>query len=317
MPRSGRGSSGTGACLPRDSRARSRPARCTLTWTNSQLYDAIDVFRNGVSIASLAGDVVTYTDTAPSTLDNVYSVVGLVGAAEYPSINTCTVGCTASTLTCQLSLVGGATQANVSWTSIPNVTTTEVYREGGAVATLTAGETSYQDPNVESLQAEDDTDFTIVQTNASGNTCSVNCESPLCPQNVRGQVIGNLVELQWDNVVKAWDHFEVSRGGVLIDMAVPGDATSWTDASLVLTIGSSYDYVVDPVAVAGELPATMDQCDLAFTLSVPPGGRELQPAGRRLGLRDPLHRRQQGPVQPHDRPDGQPRWPVDPLDRPR
>jgi hypothetical protein len=272
---------GNGSLPPTGVACTAAPGSVTINWTNSQTYDAIDIFRNGISIDSVAGDVTTYTDASPSTLDNVYSVVGLVGAAEYPSINTCTVGCTASTLTCSLSLVGGATQASVAWTPIAGATMAEVYREGALVATLTGGETSYMDPNVESDMPEDDTDFTIVQTSATG-TCSVNCQMSLCPENVRAQVVGGLVELEWDNVVKGWDHFEISRGGVLIDMAVPGDATSWTDASLVPTLGSSYDYLIHPVAVAGgELPAPMDQCDLAFTFSYipevasynpPPGG---------------------------------------------
>jgi uncharacterized protein (DUF3820 family) len=253
-----------------------------LTWTNSQTYDSIDIQRNGVVIDTVAGNVTTYSDAAPSTLDNQYQVIGVTGGSGLPSINTCTVGCTASTLTCQLGLVGGLTQASISWTALPGVTTTQILREGAAVATPAPGETSYVDPDVENLEIEDDTDYTVIQTNAAGDTCSVNCGLSLCPEGLTATAIDSTtLQLTWTNLVKPWDHFELSRDGVLLDGAIPGTATSFTDTTISLVVGNSYDYLLHPVAVPGsELPMPGTQCDETFTYAhVPEVAEYLPPTG--------------------------------------
>ena len=252
-----------------------------LTWANSQVYDSIQVVRNGVVIDTLPGTAVMYSDAAPGALDGTYQVNGVVGALIYPSSNTCTVNCTGSTITCQLALDAGATRADVSWTPIVGVTSVEVRREGALVATLTAGETSYVDPNVEDAMPEDDTDFAVTQIDGGGGRCTVTCNPSLCPEDLTADVVGGQVILSWGNMVKSWDHFEISRNGTVIDAAVPGTASNWIDPSVVLNPGSSYDYLLHPIAtVGGELPAPGDQCDSAVTLAyVPELGSYNPPAG--------------------------------------
>ena len=261
--------------------ARTVDGPVDLTWTNSQVYDSIEVTRNGAVIATLAGTVVMYSDASPGALDATYQVNGVVGALSYPSTNTCAVNCTSSTLTCLLSLDLGATRADVSWTPIAGVTTVEVRREGALVATLTAGETSYVDPNVEDAMPEDDTDFAVTQIDGGGGRCTTTCNPSLCPDNLTVAVVGGQVILSWGNMVKSWDHFEISRNGTVVDAAVPGTAIDWIDPSIVLTPGSSYDYLLHPIAtVGGELPAPGDQCDEAVTLAyVPELGSQNPPAG--------------------------------------
>jgi hypothetical protein len=207
-------------------------------------------------------------------------VVGVVGGTDYPSLNTCLATCTQGTLTCSLSLVDGVTQGNLAWSGVPDVTSVQINREGAALATLTAGETSYTDLNVQSAEVEDDTDYTVILTTASGATCTMTCALGLCP-TMTAAVQGNSVVLSIGNLVKAWDHLEISRNGVLIDAAVPPDTTSWTDPDVVLEPGTSFDYLLHPVPPVGqEFPTPGTQCDVLFVLGyVPEIGRYEAPAG--------------------------------------
>ena len=202
--------------------ARTVDGPVDLDWTNSQVYDSIEIVRNGAVVATLAGTDVMYSDASPGALDATYQVNGLVGPASYPSTNTCTVNCTASTVTCLLTLEAGFTRADVSWTPIAGVTSVEVRREGALMATLTAGETSYVDPNVEDAMPEDDTDFAVTQIDAGGGRCTTTCNPSLCPEDLTVAVVGGQVVLSWGNMVKSWDHFEISRNGTVVDAAVPG-----------------------------------------------------------------------------------------------
>lgn len=253
-----------------------------LSWTNgSPTYDAVRIERNGATIDQVAGTATTFTDAGFDGLDTQYRVIGVEGGLTYPSA-TCNVGCTQVTLTCALALVGGKTQATVTWTAAPaGVTAIEVRREGALVATLEATATQYVDPDVESDQPEDDTDFTVTFQLAGGRTCAVGCALSLCPQNLRARATAGTIELTWENVVKAWDRYEISRNGEVVDAAVPGNATSWTDAGLDPVIGEGYDYTLHPIAVAGgELPDPATQCDLSVqTTYAPEVARYDPPAG--------------------------------------
>jgi hypothetical protein len=256
------------------------PGTVDLAWTNNSPYDSIRVERNAATIANLAGNAVTFTDPSPTPLDNNYVVVAKVAGTDYRT-NNCAVNCTQSTLTCALSLVGGVTQAALSWTSIPDGVSAQIFREGAAMATLTNGETSFFDPNVESAEPESDTDYRVVLTNGSGQTCTLTCVSSLCPENFTAKVVNGRVELTWDNLVRAWDHFEISRDGTVIDAAVPATQASWTDPNVILSVGASFDYLLHPVAVSGgEFPPPMTQCDKAFILGYTPEiGKYDPPAG--------------------------------------
>ena len=126
-----------------------------------------------------------------------------------------------------------------------------------------------------------DTDFVVVLTNGSGQTCTLSCLASLCPENFAAKVVNGRVELSWDNLVKAWDHFEISRDGTVMDAAVPASTTKWTDPNVILMVGNSYDYLLHPVAApGGEFPPPMTQCDRVFTLGYAPEvGKYDPPAG--------------------------------------
>ncbi len=239
-----------------------------LAWTNgSTTYESIQIERNGTVIAQVAGDATTYADTSFDGLDTQYRVIGVEGGKTYAS-GTCSVGCTQVTLTCTLALVEGKTQATVQWTGTPAGTSSiEVRREGTLMTTLDPAATQYLDPDVESSEPEDDTGYTITFLLANGRTCAVNCAASLCPTNLTAKIVPGRIELSWENVVKAWERYEISRNGEVVDAAVPGDATSWVDATLVPEIGEGYDYVLHPV---GPLSGDGTQCDLSVQTTYAP-----------------------------------------------
>jgi hypothetical protein len=225
-----------------------------LTWTNGGVYDGIRVERNGSAVTTLPGTAMSYLDTSASPLDNTYRVVGVVSDIEVPSTN-CAVACTQGTLNCSLALVGGVTHATLSWGGVPDVTSVTILREGVQRVTLTSGETTYVDTNVEDQEPEDDTDYTVILTTSSGSTCTLACGLSLCPTLSVSAEAGQAI-LTIGNVVKAWDHFELSRNGQIIEAALPPTTTSYTDTGVVLEVGDSYDYLLHPIAVpGGELPA--------------------------------------------------------------
>jgi hypothetical protein len=262
-----------GSAPPTGLACASNAGAVTLTWTNNGTYDSIRVLRNDTVIANLGGTETTYTDNSPGNLDLVYEVIGTVDAIDYAVAAGCTVGCTAVTLTCSLQIADGFTQATLNWTPIAGgAQSVVVRREGADLATLEATATQYVDPNVEDLQAEDDTEFSLVITKTTGETCTVACGPlSLCPQNIQAAVVGGKIKLSWDNVVKVWDHYEISRGGTVVDALVPGSSTSWTDSALDPAEGSVYDYILHPVAVGtGALASPGTQCDSTVTFSYLP-----------------------------------------------
>ncbi|MFN0060423.1 MAG: hypothetical protein ACKVX7_18355 [Planctomycetota bacterium] len=68
-----------------------------LTWTNGSIYSAIDISRDGTSIATLAGTASSYTDPAPGPNFHTYVVTPSCGATS-AAVTACTIN-TTTTLT--------------------------------------------------------------------------------------------------------------------------------------------------------------------------------------------------------------------------
>ena len=68
-----------------------------LGWTNGDIYDSIEVARNGTVIATLAGTAISYLDSAPGVGNITYHVRGYTSGAPTPAAS------------CSIFLSGGAT----------------------------------------------------------------------------------------------------------------------------------------------------------------------------------------------------------------
>ena len=253
------------ACVP-----DANDGSVTISWTTSSTVDSIVVTRNGEPIAGspFAGDVTSVVDQNVGPYDVDYELTPIIAGFRCPSV-TCDVTCedrSPGLLTCALSIVAGETQAELSWTApIGGSESIEVRREGALLATLPSGATSYTDPDVESDQPEDDTDFTVVYVFSSGEECTIACGPiDLCLELTCARVDDGGVlraELSWTNIVKVWEGFTIQRDGV--DVAtLPAEARAWTDQDVELVFGADHDYTLVPIAPVGEEAA----CDQACTL---------------------------------------------------
>ncbi|MBI4604956.1 MAG: hypothetical protein HY721_23590, partial [Planctomycetes bacterium] len=208
------------ACSPQDADGDGRVDRVALSWTNRAAYDAIRILRDGAALgAPLPGGASTAVDDTVQAAAYRYEVIATIGGEDCPPLSCSVTVCHRINLICTLSLQDGRTAALLTWDPQTDVDSIDIVREGTALETLGGGETEYVDPDVESLEPEDDTDFTIVLRRDAW-TCSAACGPiSLCPEltcrlvEVDGEPV---VRLEWGNMVKLWESFTVLRDGVEI-----------------------------------------------------------------------------------------------------
>jgi uncharacterized protein (DUF3820 family) len=250
-------------------------------------FDSVSVTRNGVPIpgSPFPGSATSAVDLSPGSFDNVYAVSGSVGGSTCPPA-TCTVNCSArdpGALSCVLSLAGGITQAELNWVTPPGATGITIRREGALMATLTPGESSFLDPNVESMEPEDDTDYQVIFGFAGGETCTIACAASLCPETFTCEeaVVGGIVrtQLSWGNMVKQWESFSVLRNGVEIASGLPGSSTSYIDDTMELLPGQAHTYTLVPVAPPGGAVGTLCNRTCTISATVPELADYNAPAG--------------------------------------
>ncbi|MCZ6796195.1 MAG: hypothetical protein O7J95_21500 [Planctomycetota bacterium] len=247
----------------------------TLSWATGIAAESFTVTRNGDPLANspFPGDTTSAVDDNPGVRDNTYVVTPTIGGFGCPAA-TCVVDCSdldPDALTCELSVVDGATQAQLTWTPVAGATAIEVFREGALQTMLEPTATGYLDPDVESDEPEDDTDFAVVFDLGGGDTCTLTCANSLCPEDFACAAVddGGVLrpQLTWTNMVKEWESVTIERDGVEVAVGLPGDTTSFFDDAVELSFGTSFTYTVVPVAPVGEEVGTA--CNLTCTVGAP------------------------------------------------
>ncbi len=263
-----------------------------LSWVNnSDAYESIAITKNGEDLpgSPFSGDTVSFLDSDPGYWDALYELTAILEGEPCTKIScSSTVQSRGEgTLQCSLSLVDGSTQALLTWTNVPGTVQAEIRREGTLIATLNAGEEEYLDPDVESAEPEDDTDFQVVLRDGEGRSATMACgpNISLCPMVSCGLIPDgevNRIRLTFGNLVKEWERFTILRsedGGpaVTVTDILPGDSTEFVDADFLPKSGSNYQYTVQPSAPPGE----QVNCDRSCTISIPlpEFGRYDPPAG--------------------------------------
>ncbi len=242
---------------------------------NPRTFDEFVVLRNGEPIdgSPFAGTTTSVVDLDPGDRDNLYEVVGRLPGSECSA--SCVIDCTdrsPDALACVLSIgADERTQAMLTWDPIPAATEIEVRREGALLATLPAGATSYDDPDVESDEGEDDTDYSVTFRFADETTCTIRCAASLCPESFACEIVdvGGVprVRISWDNIVKTWTSVRIERDGVVIADAADAAALEFVDLETVLVAGEPHTYEFFPISPAGyEVGAA---CDATCTISLP------------------------------------------------
>ena len=192
-----------------------------LSWTNSAMYDAIDVFREGVLLATLAGTEVTLTDMAPFSGVTSYTVVARLGiSASLPAACQGIVAPAAvDNLVCNP--VGGDAQLN--WNNPELYDSIRIERDGSLIDTLPGSETSY----VDLAPAGGVRNYAVIGVIDGISSSPAMCTVPVPPVAISALSCADDMSnasLSWINNA-IYDAIEVSRDGVLIDTLAGTDTT--------------------------------------------------------------------------------------------
>ena len=196
-----------------------------LSWTNTDIYNSIQIMRGTELIMTLGGGSNSFFDDQATGGVIDYSITAI-----RESVPADTVICTAiipaetvTDLTC--SSETGGTQ--LQWTNGSSYDQIEILRNGSSVATLAGSEVSYLDTSAAGgtslyqLQPQ----FAGVASDAS-NICSAS-RTPMAITGLQAIVVENCqgdVQLSWQNT-EVYESIRVERNGIPL-ITLPGQLTS-------------------------------------------------------------------------------------------
>ncbi|MEM7260366.1 MAG: hypothetical protein AAF488_00145 [Planctomycetota bacterium] len=161
----------------------SAPASVALTWQNTDVYDSIEVRRDGSTIATLPGDVLTFTDPSP-VLPATYTVVAFCPGVTVPGVDCTAVPPPISDLECVRDCV--MQSVTLTWTLGGFYESIEVFDDitGTSLGTLSGSATSFVAP----IAAGGSSTFAVVGVCAGllsdARTCSFGTVGPPIPPHL-------------------------------------------------------------------------------------------------------------------------------------
>ena len=241
------------------------PGQVALTWdasTDNVGVTGYRVYRSGIQIASLLGNLTTFTDSGLTAGPRSYTVRAVDAAGNLSDAsNTATVtvpDSTKPTAPAFLRATAGTGQVFLSWNaSTDNVAVSgyRIYRGGTQVGTVNAPTLTYTDLNVVGAVS-----YTVRAFDAAGNlsdpsnTASVTVADsvkPSVPSGLTATGSAGQVALSWqpstDNV--GVTGYRIYRNGSQVG-SVLGNLTTFTHTGLV---AGTYSYTVRAVDAAGNL----------------------------------------------------------------
>jgi chitodextrinase len=276
---------------PGNLRATLGTASVVLTWNASSDNVGVTgyrIYQSGTQIASVAGNVLTYTHTGVAgPLSYTVRAVDAAGNLSDPS-NTRNVTAPDGikpTVPGSLTATAGTGQVVLNWTASTDnagVTGYRVYRGTTQVASVSGTTLTYTHTGV----APGTHSYTVRAIDAAGNlsdpsnTATVtlaDTQAPTAPANLAGTAASSTrVNLTWnastDNVgVTA---YEVYRNGLLL--AGPGNVTSFADTTAVAS--TAYQYTVRAVDAAGNRSGASNTVNVTTPATVvTPGSKTISP----------------------------------------
>ena len=222
----------------------------TLSWILGEIYDEIEVRRDGTPILLLLGSATTATDVTATVGSHTYSVVGRVGGVDASPQN-CVVTVVPPPVVA-LACSGGAGTATLYWVNGMAYASIEVRRDGLLVAALPGADVGYTDvsPPIGAVT------YTVLgRTAGLGSTespCSITVAlAPIldftCP------TIGDTIAMTWSPGA-TYDAIELRRDGALIA------TLSGTDASYLDLLAQGGTHLYSLIPSLGGTSATESTC---------------------------------------------------------
>lgn len=204
-----------------------------LEWTNGDVYTSIRILREGVEIAALAADAISFEDVATPSGSTRYEVIGMDGDTGAPEEDCTVVKSPAppSGLDC---MAEAGNVVELTWQNGEVYAAVRIERDGATVHTALGNVESHSDLGV---PAGDHVYLVrgLVDGVASdpSEECSVTVEGEPTPPvtGLACEQVGESVELNWTNGSTEYD----AAGGIIIrrDDAIlaslPGDSISFSD----------------------------------------------------------------------------------------
>ncbi|MGE4631551.1 MAG: integrin alpha, partial [Planctomycetota bacterium] len=215
----------------------SQGSTVSLGWSNGGDYDTIAVSRDGLLIATISGELETYTDEQVPFGDHVYTLrAKLRLGITAPESCGLRVLASPENMTC----VGEADQVRITWDNPATAyTNIEVRRGDDLIETLSGDDTEYVDLG----RSPGEYSYSLEGTHGSSRSDSSDCETVIPePVNTLGT---NLLEgtnalLTWAPTDTDVESVEIFRDGLAIAI-VPASITSHIDPNL---LPGTYNYCV-------------------------------------------------------------------------
>ena len=197
----------------------------SISWTNGEVYESIEVIRDGQVIALLGGTATTHVDLAPGGGVHQYLLQGVVGG-----FNSTPIGCGLSfdpQAITSFSCTRVSTQVNMTWVNTDVYDSIDLLRNGISIQSLVGTATSTTDTPGSGVH-----DYAIRGTISGINSAAANCAisvAPAAPVAMTCASTSGVVSLQWTNS-ESYNQILVTRGGVQIAL-LAGTATTHSDSS--------------------------------------------------------------------------------------
>ena len=247
---------------PTNLTASANGSNVNLTWNTVDDATSYKVYRDSSLIASPTSNAFTDTALADGTYLYEVSAVDDAGESTSKASVSATVNNEPPTAPTNLSASVNADSVNLTWDTVADATSYNVYRDSSLIAsptTTTFTDTALADGTY--LYEVSAVDGAGESTSKASVSATVNNEPPSAPTNLTAAANGSNVNLNWDTVADATS-YNVYRDSSLI--ASP-TTNAFTDTALA---DGTYSYEVSSVDDAGE--STSKASVSATVNNVPP-----------------------------------------------
>jgi len=232
----------------------------TVTWNNRAVYDTVELFRDGMLLATLPGDTETYTDSNVAYGDHTYRVRG-----NRRHITTVKRSSTIRVLTpiSNFECTSQGRNVTLEWHNNDNYSSTDVYRDGNLIATTPGGAQSYSDIDV----SYGPHTYTLVSRGDRSETLPTHCminvlQPPYLPSCfAEPNPVSNDVEatINWTNGPDTiYENIRIFRDDQL-RATISGTAVTYTE---VLPEPGTYTYSVQGVDDSGRALSDKIYCEV-------------------------------------------------------